>query len=163
MVRVPGPGHSSLGAWTTQKEAAEAYDRAVLYYRGEQARRNFPGKHLVPADVRALQKEARARAKRLTSSQFNGVVRVAPTWVAQVKVRGRYIGLGHWPTEIAAATAYDRAVCFYRLDKRTLNFPHRRLTPPFKPRQCTWRFRRRSSDHSRASRLDKLLGVSGCW
>src|ERR1700690_4278484 len=110
IIRVPGPGHSYLGAWRTQREAAEAYDRAVLYYRGLRAPRNFPRERLVPTDVRALQAEARALAKQFMSSSFRGVVRVAPSWIAQIKVRGRQIGLGHWPTEIAAAVAHDRAV-----------------------------------------------------
>jgi hypothetical protein len=129
MARVPAGSHSYLGAWKTQREAAEAYDRAVIYYRGPGAPRNFPGKRLVPSSVRALQDEARARAKQLTSSSFRGVVQAGPSWIAQVKVRGRHIGLGHWPTEIAAAKAYDRAVAFYRLDTRTLNFPDRPLAP----------------------------------
>jgi hypothetical protein len=129
MARVPPRGHSYLGAWKTQREAAEAYDRAVLHYRGPGAARNFPEKRLVPLSVRALQDEARSRAKQLTTSSFRGVVRAAPSWIAQVKVRGRHIGLGHWPTEIAAAKAYDRAVAFYRLDTRTLNFPDRPLAP----------------------------------
>jgi hypothetical protein len=127
MIRVPGPGHSHLGAWKTQRDAAEAYDRAALYYRGPSAPRNFPRKRLVPADVRTLQDEARFQAKQLTSSAFYGVVRVAPSWVAQLKVRGLNVSLGHWPTETAAAEASDRGVAFYRLDKRNLNFPNRRL------------------------------------
>jgi len=127
MIRVPGPGHSHLGAWKTQRDAAEAYDRAALYYLGPTAPRNVPRKRLVPADVRTLQDEARFHAKQSTSSAFYGVVRVAPSWVAQLKVRGRHISLGHWPTEIAAAEASDRGVGFYRLDKRNLNFPNRRL------------------------------------
>jgi hypothetical protein len=129
MARVPKGGRSYLGAWKTQREAAEAYDRAVIYYRGPDARRNFPRNRLVPSSVRALQDEARARAKQLTTSSFRGVVRAAPSWIAQVKVRGRHVGLGHWPTEIAAAKAYDRAVAFYRLDTRTLNFSDRPLAP----------------------------------
>jgi hypothetical protein len=129
MIRVPGPGHCSLGAWGTERAAAEAYDRAVLYYRGPQVPRNFPRRRLVPTAVRALQAEARALAKQSTSSSFRGVVRAAASWVAQIRVHGRNVGLGHWPTEIAAAVAYDRAVGFYRLDKRTLNFPSRRLSP----------------------------------
>jgi hypothetical protein len=44
-----------------------------------------------------------------------------------VKVRGRHIGLGHWPTEIDAAVAYDRVIAFYGLDERTLNFPGRHV------------------------------------
>jgi hypothetical protein len=128
MARLPGAGHCFLGAWKTQPEAGEAYDRAVLYYRGPHASRNFPRKRLVPADVRSLQDEARRRAKQLTSSSFQGVAWDAPSWIAQLKIDGSHVDLGHWPTEIAAAMAYDRAVGFYRLDKRTLNFPDRRLT-----------------------------------
>ena len=129
MARVPAGGHSYLGAWKTQRAAAEAYDRAVLHYRGPGGPRNFPGKRLVPSSVRTLQDEARTQAKQLATSSFRGVVRAAPSWIAQVKVRGRHIGLGHWPTEIAAAKAYDRAAAFYRLDTRTRNFPGRPLVP----------------------------------
>jgi hypothetical protein len=128
MARLAGAGHCFLGAWRTQREAAEAYDRAVLYYRGLHERQNFPRKRLVPADVHALQDEARRRAKQLTSSSFRGVAWDAPSWIAQIKVRGRHIGLGNWPTEVTAAMAYDRAVGFYRLNRRTLNFPGRRLS-----------------------------------
>jgi hypothetical protein len=34
MAGVPTAAHPYLGAWKTQREAAEAYDRAVIYYRG---------------------------------------------------------------------------------------------------------------------------------
>jgi hypothetical protein len=127
MARLPGPGHVYLGAWQTEREAAEAYDRAVLYYRGPRGSRNFPREPFVPADVRSLQVEARARGKQLMSSSFHGVAHVAPSWIAQLKVHGRHISLGHWPTEIAAAEAYDRGARFCHLDTRTLNFPGRRL------------------------------------
>jgi hypothetical protein len=127
MARLPGAGHVHLGTWSSARLAAEAYDRAVLYYRGDAAPRNFPRKRLVPAAVRTLQDEARAQVKKLTSSRFHGVVRVAPSWTAQLKVDGRHISLGHWPTEIAAAEAYDRGARFYRLAVRALNFPTRQL------------------------------------
>jgi len=68
-----GLKRAALGSWKTQREAAVAFDRAALYYRGVQARRNFPQVDLVPADAATLQREARVAMKIATASRFRGV------------------------------------------------------------------------------------------
>jgi hypothetical protein len=35
----------------------------------------------------------------VTTTAFDGVTRAGSSWLAQVKVCGRVISLGHWPTE----------------------------------------------------------------
>lgn len=121
---------ASLGAWKTEDEAALAYDRAVLHYRGPNARRNFPNRKVEPADGATLQTEARRHCKDLTSSRFLGVIKDVPSWRAEIRRPGAKVArLGQWPTEDEAALAYDRGARYLSLDRRLLNFPERKLRP----------------------------------
>jgi hypothetical protein len=56
---IPSGRVASFGSFKTEREAAETYDRAVLFYRGPDARRNFAKKRLAPADSHA---EGRSKA-----------------------------------------------------------------------------------------------------
>jgi hypothetical protein len=124
---IPTGKVASFGSFRTEREAAEAYDRAVLYYRGPEARRNFPDRPLSPADEATLRAEVRNRAKVGMASQYRGVTKTGSLWLAKIKVRRRGITLGCWRTELEAAEAYDRAVLFFGGDRSRLNFSRRRL------------------------------------
>jgi hypothetical protein len=118
----------TLGSWATEEEAALAYDRAALFYRGD-GPRNFPGKKLEPRSAAALRREARLQPRPGLSSRYRGVVAkhgrdASRPWQALVSVGGVPSFAGAWPTEKAAALAVDRAVRFYSdASEHDLNFP----------------------------------------
>jgi hypothetical protein len=122
--------HFVLGTWATAEEAATAFDRAVLRYRGVQAPRNFPERDLLPASAKQLQEEAHRSSKEWQEIPYDGVSKVdGKHWTAKLRVDGMPRGLGTWPTSEAAAIAYDRAVLKYYGKTALRNFPERRLKP----------------------------------
>jgi hypothetical protein len=114
-----------LGSWASAEEAAEAYDRAVLMYRGEKAMRNFPKRRSSSADGAQLRAEAHEAHKARTSSKHQGVFLTIDGWTAKV---GDHF-LGTWQSEEKAAEARDRAILFLGGPAEKLNFPSRRLAP----------------------------------
>jgi hypothetical protein len=74
-VRLPSGRLAYVCAWATEKGAAVARDRAVLYYGGDRATLNFPrlAAALGPADIRALRAERERARKATTSSRYRGV------------------------------------------------------------------------------------------
>ena len=116
-----------VSSFATARQAAEAYDRAVLHYFGATAPRNFSGKRLPAADAGTLRAELR-RSARATKSKYFGVARRGGRWRVAISIDGRPVFLGNWETERAAGEAYDRAVRFFDVDESRLNFPRRRLT-----------------------------------
>lgn len=121
--------HYVFGTWATAEEAAIAFDRAVLYYRGSDARRNFPERDLVPADAKQLQEEAHRAAKAAQEIPYDGVLNTGgKNFTAKLRV-GIPRCLGTWPTAEAAAIAYDRAVLKYFGKKALRNFPELELKP----------------------------------
>ena len=122
--------HFVFGTWATAEEAAIAFDRAVLYYRGPEAPRNFPNRDLPPADAKQLLEDAHRAAKKAQEIPYDGVSRVdAKRWTAKLRIDGVPRWLGTWPTAEAAAIAYDRAVLKYHGKATPLNFPERRFKP----------------------------------
>lgn len=119
----------ALGFWTTDAEAAEAYDRAALHLLGPEATRNFPGRRLAPADPDTLKSRARQQFKRETGSRYRGVFPLRARWEARLNHHGRHEPLGAWATQVQAAEAYDRAARHILGDRAELNFPERRLQP----------------------------------
>jgi hypothetical protein len=120
-----------FGTWATAEEAATAFDRAVLHYRGAEAQRNFPERRdLLPADAKQLQEEAHLAAKKRQKIPYGGVSRVdEKRWIAKLRIDGVPRSLGTWPTAEAAAIAYDRAVLKYYGKKVRRNLPELRLKP----------------------------------
>jgi hypothetical protein len=144
-----------LGLWATEKDAAEAYDRAVLHYLGAGARRNFPKRRLPAADADALKEEARQRFKRETASRYRGVFRTRQRWQARLSHEGRHESLGGWRTQREAAEAYDRASSYFFGKQAALNFPERRLGP-----EAPAELRRLARlVHKKRNRTSKYLGV----
>ena len=123
--------HVVLGTWPTAEEAAIAFDRAVLHYRGAKAPRNFPERRdLVPADAVQLQEESHRAIQGTQENPYDGVLKADGThWTAKLRVAGKPTSLGTWPTAEDAAVAYDRAVLKYNGKDTRRNFPELTLTP----------------------------------
>jgi hypothetical protein len=117
----------ALGFWETEDQAAEAVDRALLYYQGPARLLNFPERraHLVPADAETLRLESRLKFfKANTSSRFRGVTwsNDQKAWRAGIRHENQIIGLGYFADECAAARAYDRMSLEFRGTRAWLNF-----------------------------------------
>lgn len=130
-----------LGYFDEEIDAALAYDTAVLDYYGIHARLNFPraespavsampGLSSTAANPQPAPTQAPYPYRRSTS-QYRGVNLVKRTnhWRASIRVNGQRLNLGTFPTERAAALAYDQAVRHHNLPQIRLNFPDLPATP----------------------------------
>jgi AP2 domain len=146
--------YERLGSWANAEEAAEAYDRAVLKYRGKKAVRNFPKRRPRPADAAQLRAEARQAHKARTGSRYRGVSPTIHSWSARV---GDCF-VGTWPSEEKAAEAHDRAMLFLGGPAEKLNFPSRHLAgaSPSDLRKDAYRDRKRRSN----AYTSRYVGVS---
>ncbi len=105
----PNRTHRILGSWTSELDAARAYDRAARFYIGRAAEVNLPGEEPEPADAATLAAESRRQFKSSCSSKYVGVVWDSrrQLWRAQIKRSGRVLQLGEYQREEEAAAAYD--------------------------------------------------------
>ena len=130
-----GGEHEALGAWRTQREAAEAYDRAARFFFGDLAELNFPHRRLEPrspAEIRRLSRLARKTGVK--TSKYVGAYlsrrKASRPWIAEIAPpRGDRRYLGSWRSQLDAARAYDRAARFYLGVRAELNFPDEKLEP----------------------------------
>lgn len=115
----------SLTRWETERDAAIAYDRAALYYFGEDAELNFPRQSRArgPANNDQLNEESWTQFKTRTSSQYRGVSWEPRGWVAYVNHKYRRTNLGRYAVEEDAARAYDVAAKKLHGSKAKLNLP----------------------------------------
>jgi hypothetical protein len=116
-----------LGHWRSEREAAEAHDKAVLHYFGVLRNRlNFPdrARALAPADMASLRQEAMRRHKATTSSRYIGVtwMRSRNCWSATLLADGQRHNIGYFHDEEEAAWKRD-TLAIKLLGKRAcLNF-----------------------------------------
>ncbi|KAG1654545.1 hypothetical protein FOA52_008401 [Chlamydomonas sp. UWO 241] len=112
----------SVGNFTSEEDAARAYDCAVVQVRGPSAKRNFPDEPISELPVLVGEKR-----KQRGSSRFVGVSWSKSSSVWHVKLtdpitkRSRHIGC--FVDEVDAAKAYDRAAVLARGPGAKRNFP----------------------------------------
>lgn len=116
-----------LGSYETEREAAEAHDRAVLHYYGPECPYlNYPDRahSLEPADAATLTAYAYRLGKQTKTSQFRGVSysQSAKAWMARISHEGKQRQLGTFASEIQAAFAYNQAALELRGQSAKPNF-----------------------------------------
>jgi hypothetical protein len=107
------------GTFETAKEAAIAYDRAVLKANRSKTLLNFPDM-VHNLDVEPKRKKQKVRSStgyRGVSNGYKG------RFNAMISIDGKNTGLGTFDTKIQAALAYDQAAIKAGKKKSTLNFP----------------------------------------
>ena len=117
--QIPFDGNQThIGLYDTAKEAAVAYDCAVLQANRCTSLLNFPDL------VHNLDVEPKRKKRKLSSSGYRGV-RKTPyeRFAANIRIKGKLKSLGTFATAIQAALAYDQAAIKAGKKKSTLNFP----------------------------------------
>ena len=108
-----------IGMYDTSKEAAIAYDRAVLKANKSKTLLNFPDMvHNLDVEPKRKKYAHSLSGYRGVTKNRNGAKFGASIW-SQCKNRG----LGSFATAIQAALAYDQAAIKAGKKKSTLNFP----------------------------------------
>ena len=112
------PNHVSLGTYDTAKQAAEAYDAAVIKLGRPLLKLNFPGK--VPPGYTPMQQ----RLPSNNTSGYRGVSKkLKEGYQAFLRMNGTKKHLGFFNTRKQAAVAYDHAVHKHGQRTSWLNFP----------------------------------------
>ena len=120
------PKQKHLGTYDTPKEAALAYDRAVVQHKLPSSKLNYPdGLPIDDEDYEELMnpKKKRRLASRNTSG-YTGVCKIGKRFSARIRIDRKQKHLGTYDTPKEAALAYDRAVIQHKLSSSKLNFPN---------------------------------------
>jgi hypothetical protein len=115
-----GGKNTSIGRYDTAKEAAVAYDRAVLKANKSTTLLNFPDM------VHNLDVEPKRKKQKVQSSTGYRGVRKERTgkFYASIYIQGKTASIGTFDTAIQAALAYDQAAIKAGRKSHTLNFPN---------------------------------------
>ena len=118
-ITISGKKRIQLYGFTTAKEAAVAYDRAVLKANGSTTLLNFPDM------VHNLDVEPKRTTNKRSSTGYRGVSndKRSGKFQARVCIGGKKKSLGTFDTAKAAALTYDQAAIKLGKKKSTLNFP----------------------------------------
>ena len=109
-----------LYGFETAKEAAIAYDRALLKTNKSTTLLNFPDMvHNLDIEPKRKKQKVDPRNK----SGYRGVYKSGRKFRAMATINGKLIGLGTFGTAIGAALAYDQAAIKNGNKSHTLNFP----------------------------------------
>jgi len=131
-VFVDGSSTKSLGHFTSDEEAALAWDREVVARHGKSAMNlNFPSKvleHPVPAEEQPAVASSRPTSPRpepYRSSKYRGVSRGRgkKKWRAMIQHQKKQIHVGYYDTGWEAARAYDREAVKLLGEDAVTNFP----------------------------------------
>jgi hypothetical protein len=115
-----------LGTYDTPKEAALAFDRAVIQHKLSSSRLNYPdGLPLDDEDYDELMNPKKKRRLASTNTTgYNGVYKTGKRFIAQIYIDRMKKYLGTYDTPKEAALVYDRAVVQHKLSSSKLNFPN---------------------------------------
>ena len=116
----------SCGTYDTPKEAALAYDRAVVQHKRPTSYLNFPNGP--PFDAEEEKKNKKRKLHSTNTTGFNGVTRTGTKtgktkFQAQIRMNKRIKYLGTYETAKEAALHYDRAAIQQKFKSSKLNFP----------------------------------------
>ena len=111
---------TNLGTYETAKQAAVAYDWALLKANQSTTLLNFPDM-VHNLDVEPKRKKQKVRSNNTTG--YKGVRRARKKFAADIYSNGKQRRIGTFDTAIAAALAYDQAAIKAGRKKSTLNFP----------------------------------------
>ena len=108
-----------IGSYDTAKEAAIAYDRAVLKANRSTTLLNFPDM------VHNLDVEPKRKKYRRSSTGYRGVTKIKRSgkYLVQISIDGKNERIGPCSTAIQAALAHDQAAIKAGRKSHTLNFP----------------------------------------
>ena len=113
-----GGKNTYIGTYDTAKEAAIAFDRAVLKANKSTTLLNFPDM------VHNLDIEPKGTRRKLSSTGYRGITKTpSGKFKAQINIACKKKGIGTFTTAIQAALAYDQAAIKAGRKKSTLNFP----------------------------------------
>jgi hypothetical protein len=116
----------SLGTYDTKKEAALAFDRAVIQYKLPKNKLNFPnGLSKNDKDYEKLMNPIKKKRKLSSNNTtgYTGVYKNKKRFQALITIDYKLKSLGTYDTPKEAALAFDRAVIQYKRPRSKLNYP----------------------------------------